>query len=82
MFVANFILNNSNAKQWVIVVVQANAYTNATFCITSARAGWDDGHFELITGTMIVDPEGYIVAESQTAEDELVVAEIDLDACL
>ncbi|KAI5124357.1 hypothetical protein M0805_008964 [Coniferiporia weirii] len=64
------------------LVVQSNAYTNAMFCITSARAGWDDGHFELITGTMIVDPEGHIVAESRTADDELVVAEIDLDACL
>jgi predicted amidohydrolase len=30
---------------------------------------------------MIVDPEGYIVAESQTEGDELVIAEIDLDAC-
>lgn len=30
---------------------------------------------------MIVDPEGHIVAESTTSADELVVAEIDLDAC-
>ena len=30
---------------------------------------------------MIVNPEGHIVAESQTQDDELVVAEIDLDAC-
>ncbi|KAH8117264.1 carbon-nitrogen hydrolase [Phellopilus nigrolimitatus] len=64
------------------LVVQANAYMNATFCIASARAGWDDGHFELISGTMIVDPEGHVIAESQTTEDELVLAEIDLDACL
>ncbi|THH04722.1 hypothetical protein EW145_g5306 [Phellinidium pouzarii] len=64
------------------LVVQANAYTNATYCITAARAGWDDGHFELIAGSMIVDPEGHIVAESRTVDDELVVADIDLDACL
>lgn len=63
------------------VVIQAGAYTNSMFCITSARAGWDDGHFELIAGTMIVDPEGHVVAESKTLDDELVVAEIDLDMC-
>ncbi|THH05566.1 hypothetical protein EW146_g9872, partial [Bondarzewia mesenterica] len=51
------------------------------FCITSARCGWDDGKFELITGSMIVDPEGYIVAENKSDGDELVVADIDLDAC-
>lgn len=30
---------------------------------------------------MIVDPEGHIVAENKTEGDELVVADIDLDAC-
>jgi predicted amidohydrolase len=30
---------------------------------------------------MIVDPEGHIVAESQTENDELVIATIDLDDC-
>jgi predicted amidohydrolase len=30
---------------------------------------------------MIVDPEGRIIAENQTEEDELIVADIDLDAC-
>ena len=30
---------------------------------------------------MIVDPEGHIVAESRTEEDELVIADIDLDEC-
>lgn len=64
------------------VVCQANAYTNATFCITSARSGWDDGHFELIAGSCIINPEGVIIAESKTLDDELVVAEIDLDDCL
>ncbi|THV04898.1 carbon-nitrogen hydrolase [Dendrothele bispora CBS 962.96] len=63
------------------LVCQANAYTNATFCITAARCGWDDGKFELITGSMIIDPEGHIVAENKTDGDELIVADIDLDAC-
>ena len=30
---------------------------------------------------MIVDPEGHIVAESKSEDDELVVATIDLDDC-
>ncbi|GAA5997121.1 uncharacterized protein JCM10292_006223 [Rhodotorula paludigena] len=63
------------------VVCQAHAYTNATFLITTARCGVDDGLHPLISGSMIVDPEGHIVAENKTEEDELVVAEIDLDAC-
>ncbi|KAK0203780.1 carbon-nitrogen hydrolase [Desarmillaria ectypa] len=63
------------------LVCQSNAYTNATFCITAARCGLDDGKFELITGSMIVDPEGHIVAENKTDSDELIVADIDLDAC-
>jgi predicted amidohydrolase len=52
------------------------------FCITSARSGVDDDLHPLIPGSMIVDPEGHIVAESTTEGDELVVAEIDLDECL
>ncbi|GAA6041689.1 hypothetical protein JCM8097_003085 [Rhodosporidiobolus ruineniae] len=63
------------------LVCQANAYTNSTFLITSARCGVDDGLHPLISGSMIVDPEGHIVAENKTEEDELVVADIDLDAC-
>ncbi|KAK0459009.1 carbon-nitrogen hydrolase [Desarmillaria tabescens] len=63
------------------LVCQSNAYTNATFCITAARCGLDDGKFELITGSMIVDPEGHIVAENKTNGDELIIADIDLDAC-
>ncbi|KAK0238183.1 carbon-nitrogen hydrolase [Armillaria nabsnona] len=63
------------------LVCQSNAYMNATFCITAARCGLDDGKFELITGSMIVDPEGYIVAENKTDSDELIIADIDLNAC-
>lgn len=31
---------------------------------------------------MIVDPNGHIVAENKTDGDEVVVADIDLDACV
>ncbi|KAM0754653.1 carbon-nitrogen hydrolase [Meredithblackwellia eburnea MCA 4105] len=63
------------------LVCQANAYTNATFLITSARAGLDDGIHPLISGSMIVSPEGHIIAENKTEDDEVVWADIDLDAC-
>ncbi|EIM80356.1 N-carbamoyl-D-amino acid hydrolase [Stereum hirsutum FP-91666 SS1] len=63
------------------LVVQANAYTNSTFCITSARTGLDDNHFELISGSMIVSPQGRILAENKTSSDELIVADVDLDEC-
>lgn len=60
--------------------IRANPYL--VFCITSARSGVDDDLHPLIPGSMIVDPEGHIVAESTTEGDELVVAEVDLDECL
>ena len=46
-----------------------------------ARAGMDDGKYHLIGGSSICSPEGHVVAEAKTDEDELVVADIDLDDC-
>ncbi|KAL8280408.1 hypothetical protein RQP46_007056 [Phenoliferia psychrophenolica] len=63
------------------LVCQAHAYTNATFLITSARCGVDDGLHPLISGSMIVSPEGHILAENKTEEDQIIWADIDLDAC-
>ncbi|KAF2208254.1 hypothetical protein CERZMDRAFT_49598 [Cercospora zeae-maydis SCOH1-5] len=63
------------------LVVQGNSYMNATFSVCAARCGMDDGRFHLIGGSCIVDPEGKIVAEAKTTEDEVVFAEIDLEAC-
>ncbi|KAL2825834.1 carbon-nitrogen hydrolase [Aspergillus cavernicola] len=63
------------------VVMQCHSYTNATFSVSSARCGLDDGKFPLIGGSTIVDPEGRIIAESKTVEDEIVIADCDLDMC-
>lgn len=63
------------------LVQQANSYMNACFSISSARCGLDDGKYDLIGGSAICDPEGHIVAEAKTVEDELVIAEIDLSEC-
>ncbi len=62
------------------LVVQANAYMNATWAVAVAKAGDEDGS-GLIGGSCIVDPNGLVVAEARTLADEVVVAECDLDAC-
>ncbi len=62
------------------LVVQANAYMNATWAIAVAKAGDEDGS-GLIGGTCIVNPNGQIVAEAHTLGDELVIADCDLNLC-
>lgn len=62
------------------LVAQANAYMNATWAVTVAKAGDEDGS-GLIGGSCIVDPNGLIVAQAATLGDEVVVADCDLDAC-
>ena len=62
------------------LVTQANAYMNATWAIAVAKAGTEDGSC-LIGGSCIVDPNGRIVAEAQTLDDEIIVADLDLDLC-
>ncbi len=61
--------------------VQAGAYQNSCFVVAVAKAGSEDGH-PMIGGSLIVDPEGEIVAEAKTEADELVVHACDLDATL
>ena len=62
------------------LVVQANAYMNATWAVAVAKAGDEDGS-GLIGGSCIVDPNGRIVAEAATLTDEIIVADCDLDIC-
>lgn len=62
------------------LVIQANAYMNATWAVGTAKAGVEDGA-GLIGGSCIVSPNGEIVAEAGTLDDEVVVADCDLDAC-
>ena len=63
------------------LVMEANSYMNSCFSISAARAGMDDGKYGLIGGSSIVDPQGYTLAIARGTEDELVVAEIDLEDC-
>jgi predicted amidohydrolase len=59
--------------------LQAGAYQNSTWAVATAKCGIEDGH-PLMGGTMIVNPDGEIVAQARTEDDELVVADCDLDA--
>lgn len=60
--------------------LQSGAYQNSTWVVAAAKAGNEDG-FPLIGGSVIVDPDGYIVAESKTEADEVMVHACDLDRC-
>lgn len=63
------------------LVMQAHSYTNATFSVSAARCGRDDDKYPLIAGSCIVGPEGDILAESTTTDDEVIIADCDLDKC-
>ena len=63
-----------------ILAAQANAYMNATWAVAVAKAGVEDGA-GLIGGSCIVDPNGMVVAQAKTLGDEVIVADVDLDAC-
>ncbi|KAL1882385.1 hypothetical protein Plec18167_002801 [Paecilomyces lecythidis] len=59
---------------------QAGSYQNACFSVHSGKAGEED-HGSLIASSCIVDPNGHIITESKTKDDELVYATIDLEKC-
>ena len=60
------------------LTLQAGAYQNATFVAAAAKAGSEDGH-HMFAESCIVSPAGEILAIAQTEEDEVLIAEIDLD---
>ena len=60
--------------------MQAGAYQNACWVVGVAKAGSEDGN-DLMAGSCIIDPNGEIVAQAETTEDELIVHDCDLDAC-
>ena len=57
---------------------QAGAYQNATWVAAAAKAGTEEGVYQ-IGGSCIVTPAGEIVARALTDGDELVAADCDLD---
>lgn len=59
---------------------QSGAYQNATWVVAVAKAGVEDGH-PMIGGSLIIDPNGKIMAETATEEDEMIIHACDLDDC-
>ncbi len=60
--------------------IQAGAYQNATFAVAVAKAGTEDGN-ELFGHSIIVNPQGEIIAQATTWDDELIVTDCNLDQC-
>jgi hypothetical protein len=58
--------------------VQAGAYQNSCWVVAVAKAGSEDGH-HLMGGTLIVNPDGEIVAELEGEADGVIVHPCDLD---
>ncbi|EHK99201.1 putative N-carbamoyl-D-amino acid hydrolase [Glarea lozoyensis 74030] len=63
------------------LVMQSNSYMNSCFSISAAKAGLEDGKYDLIGGSCITSPEGHVIAEAKGKDDEIVFAEIDLNEC-
>ena len=65
--------------------IQAGSYQNACWSINVAKCGVEEdgtgAKFPLIGGSCIVDPDGSVVVEAKTEGDELLVWEVDLEAC-
>jgi len=61
--------------------VQAGAYQNATFAVAVAKGGSEDG-YELFGHSIIVNPQGEIIAQAASWDDELIVADCNLDMCM
>jgi predicted amidohydrolase len=53
---------------------------NACWAVAVAKAGVEDGA-GLIGGSCIVDPNGIVVAQAKTLGDEVILADVDFDAC-
>ena len=60
--------------------MQAGAYQNGTWVVGVAKAGREEG-CDLIGQSCIIAPTGEIVAMCTTLEDEVIVADCDLDRC-
>jgi predicted amidohydrolase len=60
--------------------IQAGAYQNSTFAVATAKAGVEDG-CELFGNSIIVSPQGEIMAEATSWDDELITADCNLDHC-
>lgn len=64
-----------------LLTLQHGSYVNACWSINVAKCGMEDGKYPLIGGSCIIDPDGEVVAEAKTEDDEVIVHEMDLGFC-
>ena len=62
------------------LVLQSGAYQNGMWVVGVAKGGIEEG-VDALAQSMIVAPSGQIVAQCTTTEDEVIVADCDLDRC-
>ena len=62
-----------------LLVMQSNCYMNSVYGVCAAKAGLEDGKYELMGGSCIIDPKGKILAMTETRGDEVIAADCDLD---
>jgi len=62
------------------LTIQAGCYQNACFAVATAKAGIEDG-CELFGHSIIVNPQGEIIAMATTWADELITADLNLEQC-
>lgn len=60
--------------------IQAGCYQNSCFAVATAKAGTEDG-CELFGQSIIVNPQGEIIAQAGTWDDELITADLNLEMC-
>ncbi|HUN41163.1 MAG TPA: N-carbamoyl-D-amino-acid hydrolase [Acetobacteraceae bacterium] len=60
--------------------IQSGCYQNACFAVATAKAGTEDG-CELFGHSIIVNPQGEIIAMATSWDDELITADCNLDMC-
>jgi predicted amidohydrolase len=63
-----------------LLSLQSNAYFNGTWVVACGRAGVEDG-IDQLGQSAIIAPSGEIVAQAYSDGDEVIVAEVDFDAC-
>src|SRR4029079_3957321 len=57
-----------------------HCYQNSCFAVATAKAGTEDG-CELFGHSVIVNPQGEIIAMATSWDDELIAADCNLDMC-
>lgn len=60
--------------------IRSGCYQNSCFGVGTAKGGTEDGH-ELFGHSIIVNPQGEIMAQATSWGDELITAECNLDDC-